>query len=242
MALAGYHRAQEKVTFPVMTDHTGLVSRSLFYRNMVKCIYRDMGGASMEIALSLLIGIGLSATCGFRVFVPFLIVSIASLTGHLELSPAFSWIASYPALITFGTATVLEIIAYFVPYVDNLLAAVSTPAAVIAGSVVTASVFYEVGPYFSWAVAIIAGGGSAIAGKTASAAVHAGSTAASGGAANPAVSFFETLWSWFLGILSVVVPLMVILFLLLMVLFTIKIYRTFRRPGNNKPPETMDTA
>lgn len=189
----------------------------------------------MEIALSLLIGIGLSATCGFRVFVPFLIVSIASLTGHLQLSPAFAWISTYPAFIAFGTAAALEVIAYFFPYVDNILATVSTPAAVIAGMLVTASVFYEAGPYFNWAVAVIAGGGSAIAGKTASAAVHSSSTAVTGGTANPAVSFLETLWSWVLGFLSVAVPLLVILLLLLMVLLIVKVSRTLKYPKNNKP-------
>ncbi len=187
----------------------------------------------MEIALSLLIGIGLSATCGFRVFVPFLIVSAASLTGHLELAPSFSWISSYPALIAFATATLLEIIAYFFPYVDNLLSLVSTPAAIIAGAVITAAVFYEAGPYFSWAAAVIAGGGSAAVGKTASAAVHAGSTTTSGGVANPAVSLLETLWSWFLGFLSVAVPLMVILLLLIIVLI-VKISRIAKRESPNR--------
>src|SRR5690554_6063950 len=110
----------------------------------------------MEIALSLLIGIGLSATCGFRVFVPFLIISAAFLAGYLELSPGFAWLGSYPALITFAVATILEIIAYFVPYVDNLLSVISTPVAVIAGAVVTASVFCDLGPYLGWAVGIIA--------------------------------------------------------------------------------------
>ncbi len=188
------------------------------------------GVSAMEIALSLLIGIGLSATCGFRLFVPFLVVSIASLTGHLELSPTFSWISSYPALIAFATATALEIIAYFVPYVDNILTAVSAPAAVIAGMLVTASVFYEAGPYFGWAVAVIAGGGSAIAGKAASAAVHNSSTAITGGAANPAVSLLETFWSWLMGFLSVAVPLLVILLLLLLVLFIINISKTIKHP------------
>lgn len=94
----------------------------------------------MEIALSLLMGVGLSATSGFRVFVPLLIMSIASLSGYLELSFGFDWIGSYPALVIFLAATVVEILAYFVPYVDNALSVISSPVSVIAGIIITASV------------------------------------------------------------------------------------------------------
>ena len=75
----------------------------------------------METALSVILGIGLSAACGFRVFVPMLGTSIAALSGHLELSEGFGWIGTPAAAIGFGTATVIEIGAYYVPWLDNLL-------------------------------------------------------------------------------------------------------------------------
>ena len=166
----------------------------------------------MEIFLSLLIGIGLSATSGFRVFVPLLIMSIASLAGHLELSSSFEWIASYPALIIFLVATVLEILAYFVPYLDNLLSVISSPAAVIAGIIITASVITEISPLLTWALAIIAGGGFSLAGKVTSNLIHTGSTTMSGGALNPGISLLETVFSAFMAVVSVIFPLLVILF------------------------------
>ena len=43
----------------------------------------------MDGWLSLLLGIGLSAACGFRVFVPLLIMSLASQNGPLALAPGF---------------------------------------------------------------------------------------------------------------------------------------------------------
>ena len=90
----------------------------------------------METVLSLLVGIGLSAACGFRVFVPLLMVSISAMSGHLVLAPGFEWLGSLPALIAFSVATCLEIAGYYVPWVDHLLDSVSTPAAVVAGTAV----------------------------------------------------------------------------------------------------------
>ncbi|PYQ56518.1 MAG: DUF4126 domain-containing protein, partial [Acidobacteria bacterium] len=77
----------------------------------------------METVLSILIGLGLAAACGFRVFVPLLIMSLASRAGvgHLALGPGFAWIGSTPALLSFAVATVLEIAGYYIPWVDNLL-------------------------------------------------------------------------------------------------------------------------
>ena len=82
---------------------------------------------------------GLSAACGFRVFVPLLVMSLFAKNGHLNLSPGFSWIGTYPALIAFGTATGVEIAAYLIPGLDHLLDIITTPAAVIAGTLVTAA-------------------------------------------------------------------------------------------------------
>ncbi|MEM8996355.1 MAG: DUF4126 domain-containing protein, partial [Acidobacteriota bacterium] len=75
----------------------------------------------MEALLTISVGLGLAAACGFRIFVPLLIISAAHNTGHLELAGGFEWMGSTPALATFGVATVAEILAYWVPFVDNLL-------------------------------------------------------------------------------------------------------------------------
>src|SRR5438094_7023125 len=115
----------------------------------------------METLLSVCLGIGLSAACGFRVFVPLLVMSIASLSGHLTLAHGFEWIGSYPALIAFAVATCVEIAGYYIPWVDNLLDTIATPAAIVAGILVTASVMMDVSPFVKWTLAIIAGGGAA---------------------------------------------------------------------------------
>lgn len=81
----------------------------------------------MEVLFSIMLGVGLASACGFKVFVPFLVISIANLSGNLELAHSFEWIGSYPALIVFGVATLLEIVSYCFPVIDTALDVVSTP-------------------------------------------------------------------------------------------------------------------
>src|SRR5919106_151727 len=102
---------------------------------------------SMDLLLSLGIGLGLSAACGFRVFVPLLVMSIAANSGHLSLAPGFQWIASNEALVAFLIATCLEVGAYYIPWVDNLLDTIATPAAIVAGTIITASMVTNVSPF-----------------------------------------------------------------------------------------------
>src|SRR6266446_2543792 len=104
----------------------------------------------METLLSIFVGIGLSAACGFRVFVPLLVMSIAAASGHLTLAQGFQWIGSYPALVAFSVATLLEIAGYYIPWVDHFLDAVATPAAIIAGTIVTASMVSGMSPFLKW--------------------------------------------------------------------------------------------
>src|SRR5271157_4826658 len=115
----------------------------------------------MDIFLSICLGLGLSAACGFRVFVPMLVMSIASLSGHLHLAHGFEWLGSYPALVALSVATALEIAGYYIPWVDHFLDTIATPAALVAGTIVSASVVTDMSPFLRWTLAAIAGGGAA---------------------------------------------------------------------------------
>lgn len=183
----------------------------------------------MEYVLSLLIGISLSATSGFRVFVPLLILSIASLAGWVELSPTFAWIGSYPALAALAVATVLELGAYFFPFIDNLLGAASVPVSLLAGTLITASVIVDLHPLITWTLAIVTGGGAALGGSALSNLLHAGSTATTGGTVNPALSLVETVLSFFFAILAVLVPVFAFLLLALIVFIVIKKIRGIKK-------------
>lgn len=164
----------------------------------------------MEHALSICLGLGLAAAAGFRIFVPLLVMSVAAYTGHLELSGGFSWIGTLPALMALSTATLLEIGAYYIPWIDNLLDSVSAPAAVVAGSVVAASAFTDMDPLLKWSLAIIGGGGLAGIVKGTTTLARGTSTAATGGLANWVLSTFEAGASFLLSTFAIIVPIVTI--------------------------------
>jgi len=164
----------------------------------------------METILSISLGIGLSAACGFRVFVPLLVMSVAALSGHLHLAAGFSWIGSYPALIAFSVATVLEVAGYYIPWVDHLLDVLSSPAAVVAGTVVTASMVTDMSPLMRWTLAAIAGGGAAGLVQGTTVLARSVSTATTGGLGNHLVATLELAGSLVVSIVSVLAPFLAI--------------------------------
>ncbi len=145
----------------------------------------------MEAILSLGLGFGLSAACGFRVFVPFLVMGVAERTGHLQLASGFEWIGSDAALISLGLATALEIGAYYVPWLDNLLDTAAAPTAVVAGVLATAATVTDMSPLMGWTVAVIGGGGIAGTIHTGMALLRGLSSLVTGGLGNPVVSTAE---------------------------------------------------
>jgi hypothetical protein len=188
----------------------------------------------MEIALSVLLGIGLAAACGFRVFVPPLVMSVAALAGHLELAQGFEWIGTWPALIAFSCATLLEVVAYYVPWLDNALDAIATPAAVVGGIVVTAGCITDVTPLLKWTLAVIAGGGMAALVQLLTVKARALSSMFTAGAANFLVSTGETVSSTVVAVVSVLVPLAVGLFLLFLAYLAWRV--THRKPAPKAAP------
>ncbi len=173
----------------------------------------------METALAICIGIGLAAACGFRVFVPLLAVSVAARAGYLHLATGFDWMAGTPALIAFATATVVEVLAYYVPWLDHLLDTIATPAAVIAGIVASASILAEVPPYVRWSVAIIAGGGAAAAVQGSTVLLRVKSAALTGGLGNPVIATIEWIGSMVTAVLAIVVPVACLLLVALVLVF-----------------------
>ena len=165
----------------------------------------------METILSLCIGIGLSAACGFRVFVPLLVMSVASLMGWFEPMRGFEWLAIPSVCIGLAVATICEIGAYYIPWVDNALDTIATPAAMVAGTLTTMAVSTgEMSQFASWAAAIIVGGGTATAVQMGTVAVRGVSTATTGGIANPLVSTGEWIGAIVVSVLSLIVPVLVV--------------------------------
>ncbi len=182
----------------------------------------------METLLSIFLGVGLSAACGFRIFVPLLVMSIASLSGQLTLAPEFEWIGTYPALAAFGIATIFEISAYYIPWVDNLLDTIAIPAATVAGTIVMASAVSEMSPFLKWGLAVIVGGGVAGTVQGFTSITRIASTATTGGLGNPVVSTAEAGGSLVMSILAIAVPVLAAIAVVAILFFALrKIYVWF---------------
>lgn len=188
--------------------------------------------------LGALIGIGLAAASGFRVFLPMFAVSLASYTGWIPMNESFEWLAGLPTLITTGVATLVEILAYYIPYIDHLLDTLSVPLATVAGSILFASQFVDIGTFPQWALALIAGGGTAAAISSGFAGTRAASTATTGGLGNSVVATTETAGAGIMSILAMVAPIIAAILAVVLVIVVIilgkKIWRKFRDYNTDK--------
>ena len=182
----------------------------------------------MDTVLAALIGIALSATCGFRIFVPLLAVCLATRAEGedaqplVELADNFNWLASDSALIVFLVAAIFEIVGYYLPVIDNFLDTVATPASVLAGTLITAAFLTGMEPWMQWVLGLIAGGGMAGAVRSTTVVARAASTVTTGGLGNPIVASVETGYSFlgsFLAVLAAPVALVILLFLVFLGLF-----------------------
>ena len=176
----------------------------------------------METLLGIAVGFGLSAACGFRVFVPLLVMNLASLAGQLHLSPGFAWIGGYYATVAFGTATVVEVLGYYIPWLDHVLDIAATPAAVIAGTITTASLVTDLSPFLKWTLALIAGGGIAGLMQGATVALRAKSSVSTAGIGNPLVSTLELIGSIITALLAIFVPILCLTLIGFLCIFVIR--------------------
>ena len=182
---------------------------------------------TLETIISICLGIGLSASVGFRVFLPLFALSLAAYFNIWQLNDSWQWLGSTTALLTLGVATLVEISAYFIPYVDNLLDTVSVPLAALAGTAVMLSTVSDLSPVITWALAIIAGGGTAAAISGTSSATRLTATATTGGIANPLVSTIETGTSIVMALVSIFLPFLAVVFVLILFFVIFKLYKKF---------------
>lgn len=187
---------------------------------------------TLETVLSICLGIGLATSVGFRVFLPLFALSLASYFDVWQLNESWEWIGSLSALITLGVATLVEILAYFIPYIDNLLDSISIPLASIAGTVIMLSTVADLSPVITWSLAIIAGGGTAaaIAGTTSSARLT--STATTAGIANPIFGFIETTISFIMSAVSLFFPILAIFLVVLILYLIYKLFKKFKHKNS----------
>ena len=181
---------------------------------------------SPATVLSVGLGLGLAAACGFRLFVPLLVLSLGARYGLVPLAGGWEWVASTPAALAFGTATIVEVAAYYIPWLDHLLDLVATPAAVVAGMVVSASVIADLPPLLKWTAVMIGGGGVAALVQGMTVALRAGSGVTTGGLGNPVVATGELAGATLTSVVAIVLPWLA---LLVLVVALALVYRATRR-------------
>lgn len=185
----------------------------------------------MEAVLAVCMGVGLAAACGFRVFVPMLVACIALRSGHIGVAASHTWLASDAALLLLITATILEVVAYYVPWLDNMLDTVTTPASIVAGTLLVASFITTTSPMLKWSLALIAGGGAAGVVQTGTVLVRGASSATTAGLGNFVVSTVELLSSTVLAFIAMAMPVVIGVLLLIVAFFVVR--RLLRRRREN---------
>jgi hypothetical protein len=175
----------------------------------------------METLTSILIGIGLSAAAGFRLLVPFLALSIAAVFGHFPVTPEMEWLNSFPALEALAVGLLLEVLAFYIPWLDHALDLIMLPASIIAGTLITAAFTSHLDPFWQWSLAIVAGGGAAAAAKTVAGGSRITSTLTTGGFGNFIIATLEFVGAIVLSILALILPKLAIVFIIPLIGFLI---------------------
>lgn len=169
----------------------------------------------VELVVGVCAGVSLSAACGFRFFLPLLVVSIASHFFGFRVNADFEWIGSWISIVSFATATIVEVAAYYLPCVDNLLDLVNVPLAFVAGAVVMSGVLPDVHPYLKWSIAGLLGGSAAGLTQLATTIIRGASTATTAGAGNNVVSSSENVCATVFSIGAILIPLLAIVIVMI---------------------------
>ena len=188
-----------------------------------------------HIISAIALGIALSACCGFRIFVPMLAAAVAAYNHWFNFSADMQWLGSLPAIICFATAAVIEIAAYYFPFLDNILDAIAAPLAIAAGTILAFAILPagDSEPLLRWVAALIAGGATAGTIHIGTGLLRLFSTKATLGTGNPLIATGENAAVVTGSICSFFIP-VIIATILLGVVFWILI-TTAKRFLNKKP-------
>lgn len=220
-------------------DVSGLVS----FLQSINVSPQDLQQIDWVSIQNVLLGIGLSAACGFRVFLPCLVVSTAALYFGLQLPEDFQWMGTQTAFFISLTAAIIEVAAYYIPWVDNVLDQVAMPMSTIVGTAMLFGFLGDVPLALKLPIALLAGGGLAGGFQAMTGLTRLGSSVTTMGLANPILATAETLMALFLPILSIVVPVLTILILLSLAVFCFFVFRWLMgRKKKQGPQEALLTG
>ena len=163
---------------------------------------------ALDALLPVALGVALAAAVGLRVFLPLCALSVAGHLGWVTLAGEFAWLGSWPAMLMLAVAAALEVAAYYLPGIDNILDALGAPVAVLAGTVAAAAVITDLPPMVRWTTAVIAGGGMAGLTQGVTSLLRLKSTATTGGLANPVLATGELGGAALISVVALAAPLL----------------------------------
>jgi hypothetical protein len=202
----------------------------------------DLQQMDWQLLESIGLGLGLGVAAGFRVVVPFWVLSAAALFGHVQLTDTMTWLGRSTAFASLSIALLLEIAAYSIPWLDNALDTVALPIAAIAGTLLMAIAANQLDPFAQWSIAIVAGGGAAATVKGLNGLTRLVSTATTGGATNLIIAAVELVGAIAISLLALVAPIVMFMVVLtcfiLLVRFAIKAFYRSKKaaPDTERQP------
>ena len=165
---------------------------------------------ALQVLIAASTGLGLAAASGFRVFLPPFLMAVWVRVGFLDVNiegTEFEAFSSDVSILLLGVASLSEILAYKIPWMDNMLDSLATPMAGLAGVSVVAVSLEGADPSVQWALAIIAGGGTSLSIQSATVAGRGLSSMFTLGLANPFFSLIEDIASILLIFIALLAPL-----------------------------------
>lgn len=192
----------------------------------------------LELALALLLGIGLSASTGLNTWLPLLLMSSAAHFGiaGIALNSKLAWLGSEKAIAVLLVATLVEVVADKIPAVDHALHGVSTFIRPLAAAVAMAAAFTHLDPMVAGMVGLMIGAPTAFGFHALKAATRVGSSVTTFGCANPLLSVIDDILAFSLSLLAIFAPIVVPIALVLVAFLGWKIVNRLRGgralPGN----------
>jgi len=189
---------------------------------------------------ALIAGFSLSAACGFRIFLPLLCVSAALNYGYVTPLSHIAWLATREALTVLSIATIVELVAFYIPIIDNFLDTLAAPLSIVAGTLIMGTVLDDVDPIYRWTIGIMAGGGPALLTQSTTSAIRLTSTSLSGGGVNFLVATLESIFG--VGIVGLVLYsptlalILVCILLCAMAVILFKSVKFIKRNFSNRQP------
>lgn len=179
-----------------------------------------MPAGSSDYIIAVISGIALAACFGFRIFVPLLVATLGLRFNFIPEAYVQQSVVGLARndlfLLALSIATILEILAYKIPYVDNFFDAIATPLAVVAATLLSSSFFnFADDFYLRFILGAITGGVGAGIIQTSTSLLRLGSTKFTGGLGNPIFGLIESAVAFFGSLLALLLPLVGIIFIIL---------------------------